>query len=252
MRLRSDSVALGFNGVPKERFYVIRAAVKTTFALGLIMAAFAPGVCAASATRHSTVPVYPCSVSSDPSPADFSVPAGAVSLGLAMADFTGDSHPDLATLKIDRLDSSRAYYVIEIQLTEGGRQSLRLTAPPRSLVLTPLDVTGDGTLDLVVRSVGSNVPIAVFLNDGCGHFSANEPARYTAAIQEIPTGADYGSTHLRFDSAALGRGSSAADSQGQPLYSRQDPRHNYFLAPDGAPAERFLPLRTDRAPPRTA
>ena len=230
---------------------MIRAAVKTIFALGLIVAAFAPQVSAASTTKDPMVPVYPCSVSSDPSPADFSVPAGAVPLGLAMADFTGDSHPDLATLKIDRLDSSRAYYVIEIQLTEGGRQSLKLTAPPRSLVLTPVDVTGNGTLDLVVHSVGSNVPIAVFLNDGCGHFSANEPARYTAAIQEIPTSADYSSTHLWFDSAAVGRGSSAASPRGQPLYSRQDPRHNCFLAPDGAPAERFLPLPTDRAPPRT-
>jgi hypothetical protein len=235
-----------------ERFHVIRAAVKAIFALGLIVAAFAPRVSAASPTKGPLVPVYPCSVSSDPSPADFSIPAGAVPLGLAMADFTGDSHPDLATLKIDRLDSSRAYYVIEIQLTEGGRQSLKLAAPQRSLVLTPMDVTGDGTLDLVVHSVGSNVPIAVYLNDGCGHFSANEPTRYTAAIQAMPTGPDYSSTHLRFDSAAVGRGASAADSQGQPLYSRQDPRHNRFPAPDGAPAERFLPLRTDRAPPRTA
>jgi hypothetical protein len=236
----------------EERFRVIRAVNKTILPLALIMATFAPQVWAASTTSSPTLPLYSCSVSSDPSPADFSVPAGAVPLGLAMADFTGDSHPDLATLKIDRLDSSGAYYVIEIQLTEGGRQSLKLTAPPRSLVLTPVDVTGDGTLDLVVRSVGSNIPVAVFLNDGCGHFSANEPARYTAAIQEIPTGSDFSSTHLRFDSATVGRGSSAADLQGQLLYSRQDPRHNCFLARDGAPAELLLPLPTDRAPPVTA
>jgi hypothetical protein len=231
---------------------VIRAVVKTILALGLILAAFAPHVSAASTTKDPTVPVYPCSVSSDPSSADFSVPAGAVPLGLAMADFTGDSHPDLATLKIDRLDSSRGYYVIEIRLTEGGRQSLKLTATPRSLVLTPMDVTGDGTLDLVVHTAGSNVPVAVFLNDGCGHFSASQPARYTAAIREIPTGPDYSSMHLQFDPAAVGRGSSAADSQGQPLYSRQGPRHIRFLAPDGTPAERLLPLPTDRAPPATA
>jgi hypothetical protein len=231
---------------------VIRAAAKTIFLLGLIVAALAPQLPAASATMDPMVPVYPCSVSSDPSPADFSVPAGAVPLGLAMADFTGDSHPDLATLKIDRLDSSRAYYVIEIQLTEGGRQSLRLTAPLRSLMLTPVDVTGDGTLDLVVHSVGSNVPVAVFLNDGCGHFSPNEPARFSAAIQEFPTGADYSSTQPRYDFAAVGRGSSAADSEGQSLSARQAPRNNCFPAPDGAAAERFLPLRTDRAPPAAA
>jgi hypothetical protein len=130
----------------------MKAALKILFALALIGMASAPRLWGAPPMNGPAVQVLACNVSSDPSPADFSVPAGAIPLGLAMADFTGDTHPDLATLELDRLDSSHAYYVIEIHLTEGGRQSLRLTAPARSLVLTPMDVRGDGILDLVVHS----------------------------------------------------------------------------------------------------
>jgi hypothetical protein len=219
------------------------------FALAWIETAFAAQLCAASTMNSSAVQLFSCSVSSDPSPADFSVPASPVPLGLAMADFTGDSHPDLATLELDRLDSSLAYYVIQIQLTEGGRQSLELTAPPRSLVITPMDVTGDGTLDLVVRSVGSKVPVAVFLNDGCGHFSANTPARFASAIREIPSGPGFSASNLVFESATFVRGPYAAGSQEQPRCFLHDCSSSHFFTYDGAPARLFLPLRTDRAPP---
>jgi hypothetical protein len=229
---------------------VMKAALKMLFALALIAMASAPRLSGAPAMNGAAVQVLACSVSSDPSPADFSVPAGAIPLGLAMADFTGDSHPDLATLELDRLDSSRAYYVIEIRLTEGGRQSLRLTAPARSLVLTPMDVRGDGILDLVVHSVGSRVPVAVFVNDGCGHFSANKSARYATAIHEIPGGApDFCASHLSFESAALVRGPHAAEFQGQPRCFLQEINGPHFSGYEGAPAELFLPLGTNRAPP---
>jgi hypothetical protein len=231
---------------------VIRAALKILLALALIEMAFAPRVSAASTMNSPAVQLFSCSVSSDPSPADFFVPAGAIPLGLAMADFTGDSQPDLATLKLERLDSSRAYYVIEIRLTEGGRQSLKLTAPARSLVITPMDVTGDGTLDLVVHSVGSKVPVAVFLNDGCGHFSANESARFATAIREFPSGPDFSASHLRFESATLTRGRYAAGSQEQTHCFLHDCSSSHFFAYDRAPAELLLPLRTDRAPPAAA
>jgi hypothetical protein len=228
---------------------VIKAALKILFALALIEMAFAPRLLAAPAVNGPAVRLFACGVSSDPSPADFSVPAGAIPLGLAMADFTGDRNPDLATLELDRLDSSHAYYVIEIQLTEGGRQSLRLTAPARSLVLTPIDVTGNGILDLVVRTVGSKIPVAVFVNDGCGHFSANESARYATAIHEIPSGPDFSANRLRFESPALARGPYAAGFQEQPRCFLHEFNSSVSLAYDGAPAQLFLPLRTDRAPP---
>ena len=231
----------------------MKAAPKILFALALIGMASAPRLWGAPPMNGPAVQVLACNVSSDPSPADFSVPAGAIPLGLAMADFTGDTHPDLATLELDRLDSSHAYYVIEIHLTEGGRQSLRLTAPARSLVLTPMDVRGDGILDLVVHSAGSRVPVAVFVNDGCGHFSANESGRYATAIHEIPGGGpDFTASRLRFESAALVRGPYAADFQGQPPCFPQEINGAHFFGHEGAPAELFLPLGTNRAPPTIA
>jgi hypothetical protein len=230
----------------------MKAEVKMLFGVALIATAFASPVSAAATVNRPSVQLSGCSVSNDPSPADLSVPVGAVPLGLAMADFTGDSHPDLATLELDRLDSSHAHYVIEIQLTEGGRQSLKLTAPARSLVVTPMDVTGDGTLDLVVRSVGSKVPVAVFLNDGCGHFSANNSARFANAIREIPSGPDFGASQMRFECAPLARASYAAGSQEKPRCFPHDYSGSHFFPYHGAPAELFLPLQAGRAPPAAA
>src|ERR1700722_3085149 len=96
-------------------------------------------------------------------------PAIAPAIGLAMADFTGDTHPDVATVELDRFDSASVDYWIEIQLTEGGHQFLKLTAPFGGLRITPRDVTGDGNLDLIVRSANSGVLLGVYLNDGRGH-----------------------------------------------------------------------------------
>jgi hypothetical protein len=155
----------------------------------------------------------------------------------------------MAILELNRLDSSHAYYVIKIQLTEGGRQSLNLTAPAQSLVITPMDVTGDGTLDLVVRSVGSKVPVAVFLNDGCGHFYSDQAARFATAVRELPTGPNFSSTESRLGSAAVARGPNATDSHGRLRRFRRESSSSHFSAYDGAPLELFLPLRSDRSPP---
>lgn len=103
--------------------------------------------------------------------------AGAELFGFAMADFGGDSHPDLAAVEVDRFDSHSADYRIYIRLTEGGEQNLRLTAPFGELSITPKDVTGDGNLDLVVSS-GSGDLVGIFVNDGKGHFDKANPADF--------------------------------------------------------------------------
>jgi hypothetical protein len=113
-------------------------------------------------------------------------PSGMTASGFAMADFTGDTHPDVATAELDRFDSPSAHYSIEIQLSEGGHQSLSLTAPFGGLLITPKDVTGDGNLDLIVRSAPSHVPVAVLLNDGQGHFSLVAPSAFAQVLREAP------------------------------------------------------------------
>lgn len=110
----------------------------------------------------------------------------APALGLTMADFTGDTHPDIATVELERADSASAHYWIEIRLTEGGVQTLSVTAPSGGLFIKPKDVTGDGNLDLVVRSASTRGLVAVFLNDGTGHFRRAETAGLSEATADGP------------------------------------------------------------------
>jgi hypothetical protein len=129
-------------------------------------------------------------------------PPMAPPLGLVMADFTGDTHPDLATVEVDRFDSSTAHYWIEIRLTEGGHQLLRLSAPFGGLLVTPRDVTGDGNLDLVIRSVKSRAPVALFLNDGSGHFSRADVAPFANALRDGPSQVVF-TTHWTYITGSL-------------------------------------------------
>ena len=52
------------------------------------------------------------------------------------------------------------------------------------LLITPRDVTGDGNLDLIVRSASSRAPVALFLNDGNGHFSRADVASFANALRD--------------------------------------------------------------------
>jgi len=202
-----------------------------------------------ASVASSAVPVFGCAVTSSPLAGDGSAPPSALPLGLTMADFTGDGHPDLATLEFDRLDSSTAQYSIEIQLSEGGRQHLRLTGPPGGLFITPRDVTGDGTLDLVVRSVGSQVPVGVFLNDGCGHFAAKAPVRFAGAIRDVPTGPRIDAQPLCFGAGAIAPGPHAVECAGRSRRSLQDQGNSLLSTNDGAPSWLFSSFGSNRAPP---
>ena len=68
---------------------MIRGELKAFVAVAFLATALASPVFAAATVNGPRVQLYGCSVSNDPSPPDFSVPAGALPLGLAMADFTG-------------------------------------------------------------------------------------------------------------------------------------------------------------------
>jgi hypothetical protein len=170
-----------------------------------------------------------------------------------MADFTGDNNPDLATIELDRLDSSNAQYSIQIRLTEGGRQSLTLTGPFGGLLVTPKDVTGDGTLDLVVRSASSRRPVAIFLNDGCGHFfQAPEPAAFARAIQGTSSSTSLNTEQIDFGATVVYSESYAAGFRRGFLRSPQAQNDSIFFAGCGAPLHSFLRFGLNRAPPAVA
>jgi hypothetical protein len=171
-------------------------------------------------------------------------------LALTMADFTGDSHPDLATVGLDGLDSVSGHYSIEIRLTEGGHQSLRLTAPFGRLLITPIDVTGDGNLDLVIRTAWSQVPVAVFLNDGHGHFSsAKRPDDFPRALQTVSSEFVFTTEHQRFVPTLAFSESHTAERDSGWLHSLPVENRQRFSADNLAPWDSFLHFGSNRAPP---
>jgi len=198
------------------------------------------------------VPAFACGAAASSWTGDISVPSGAIPLALTMADFTGDSNPDLATIELDRFDSSHAHYFIEIQLTEGGHQSFQLTGPARSLVITSKDVTGDGTPDLIVRAVGSQVPVAVFLNDGCGHFSARDSAPFAGALHDFPGGPEFAGNQVCFGSAVAAAVSWGAECQQSSRRPLQERRGSLLLARGRTPSQLFSHFGSNRAPPPLA
>jgi hypothetical protein len=194
----------------------------------------------------------------EPTAPDVSIPSespartGSISIGFAVADFTGDTHPDLATVALNGFDSTHARYGIEVQLSEGGRQLLSVTAPFGGILITPKDVTGDGNLDLVIRSARSQAPIAVFLNNGHGHFFAAETSSFADLLREGTSEYEFGANHFYFIASAVSPKSYAvhgATRTSRPLQKRNSP---LFLANGGSPSHLFLPSGLNRAPPAVA
>jgi hypothetical protein len=197
----------------------------------------------AQTSRRETSPTL-----SNEARSSVSVPA----LGRAMADFTGDSHPDIATVELNGFDSPTAEYSIEIRLSEGGRQSLRLAAPFGGLQITPKDVTGDGNLDLIVRAARSRAPVAVFLNDGRGHFSRAALSMFAQALRDLPS--ELGPSASRLYSIAT-LISSEPYSIACRNTSIRDPRTqegSVLSSSFGVPLYLFLPFGSSRAPPAIA
>src|SRR5260370_32749755 len=70
----------------------------------------------------------------------------------AIADFDGDSRPDLATVQAGVSSSWDTHYWIAFQLRRGPRQTLGITAPTGGLQITSRDVNDDSFLDVVVTT----------------------------------------------------------------------------------------------------
>ena len=111
-------------------------------------------------------------------------------LSFAIADFDGDLHPDLASVRAGQSDFSQTDYWIQLRLTAAGRQSIQVVAAIGGLQIAARDVNGDHAVDLVVISVQLKRPVAILLNDSHGGFTRAEPAAFLEAISESKTNWD--------------------------------------------------------------
>jgi hypothetical protein len=111
---------------------------------------------------------------------------GSTRLGLpfAIADFDGDSRPDVARVESGRSDFTNTEYWIELRLSAANWESIRLVAPAGGLELSARDVNGDAFVDLVVSTAWSNRPVAIYLNDGHGFFTHADPAAFPQAFSD--------------------------------------------------------------------
>jgi hypothetical protein len=108
-------------------------------------------------------------------------------LSFSVADFDGDSRPDLASVQAGKSDSVRTDYWIQLQLSATGRRTFRIVAPLGGLQIASRDVNGDNAPDLILTTAWLGQPVAILLNDGHGNFSQVEPAAFPDAFSECKT-----------------------------------------------------------------
>ena len=131
------------------------------------------------------------------------------SQSFSVADFDGDSKPDLASVQYGSSDSTRTAYRIQLQLSTAGSQFFQITAPIGGLQIVSRDVNGDNALDLVLTTTWLRQPVAVLLNDGHGGFTRVDPDAFPEAFSE--SGTTWSSTT-----------DNATDAVGIPQQSRED------------------------------
>ena len=101
----------------------------------------------------------------------------------AIADFDGDSRPDLATVHVADRISDGTRYLIAFQLSTGLHHTLRITAPTGGVQISSRDVNGDTFADVVITTAWTNLPVAVLINDGKGNFTPASPSNFPDAFR---------------------------------------------------------------------
>ena len=173
--------------------------------------------------------------------------SGQVSSRFAIADFDGDSKPDLATIQIGQITASRARYWIEFKMSAGSRQLVGVTGPVGGLEIASRDVNGDNSLDLIVTTAWLNRPIAVLLNDGHGNFTVHDPASFPATIWRYE--ASWGSASVQIkDAAAITRASGDCKPSQSVSAARELPKGVIFDLSEGPAFSQAISV-LGRAPP---
>jgi len=116
-------------------------------------------------------------------------------LSFSVADFDGDSKPDLASVEYGTSDSAGTDYLIQLRLSAVGRQSFQIAAPIGGLQIVARDVNGDHALDLVITTRWHRQPVAILLNDGHGKFSRIDSDAFPGAFRESEIGWNSSTQH---------------------------------------------------------
>jgi hypothetical protein len=136
------------------------------------------------------------------------------SSNFAIADFDGDRKPDLATVEVQKGNSSSiSQYSIRLQLTAGAVQVFGVIAPAGGLQIVARDVNGDDALDVLVSTAWQHQQVAVLLNDGHGKFTLADAGAFPDTLGNSQ--ADWSGAAMQIhDHAAIPSSSSSAKASG--------------------------------------
>jgi len=126
-----------------------------------------------------------------------------VAAHFAIADFDGDSRPDLASVHVGQSSSRSTRYWIAFHLSGRSGQTVGITAPTGGLQITSRDVNGDSFPDVIVTTAWTNKPVAILLNDGFGNFTASNPSEFQSAFTASETTWSFAADEIRDDAAVL-------------------------------------------------
>src|SRR5262249_644221 len=108
---------------------------------------------------------------------------GSAASAFAIADFDGDSKPDIAKVLASGTEAGQSRYSIDFELTTGLKQRIVISAPSGGLSLASRDINGDNFPDLVVTTAWTRSPVAVLINDGHGGFTRIDPSNFPGAFR---------------------------------------------------------------------
>jgi hypothetical protein len=121
----------------------------------------------------------------------------------AIADFDGDSRPDIASVHVGQGSPRSTRYWIAFHLSGGTGQTVGITAPTGGLQITSRDVNGDSFPDVIVTTAWTNKPVAILLNDGFGNFTFSNPSEFQSAFTACEASWGFATDEIRDVAAAL-------------------------------------------------
>ena len=101
-----------------------------------------------------------------------------------LGDFDGDSQVDVLTSRAERLPGHEYSHEVSLKLSGSPSTSFTFRDHYANVELNSRDIDGDHDRDIIIRETGSSEPLAVWLNDGSGHFLQGDLEHFRAALEE--------------------------------------------------------------------
>jgi hypothetical protein len=167
-----------------------------------------------------------------------------------LADFDGDSKIDVVTSRAERLPGHEYSHEVSLKLSGSASTSFTFRNRYASVQLNSRDIDGDHDRDIIIRETGTLEPLAVWLNDGSGHFLQGDLEHFRAALEEhhspdielpqIDDDSPFDVWDQRIDPAIMATSVMRPEQEARTLR----------LEIDGTGAEAHDSERRSRAPPR--